>query len=344
MIRKLVLGIVGLVALLGIWDAVTYTPSITGENGVAEERYVQLGGVEQYVLIRGASRSNPIMLFVHGGPGTSAMAFNRVFSHALENDFLFVNWDQRGTGFSYAAGDDESSLTLEQIVRDLDELVDRLLAEFNQQQLVLVGYSWGSLVGLEYVSRHPTKVATYIGIGQMADTPVSESLVYNWALEQAQEAADEESISVLESIGPPPYRNVGDMMQHRAVVGRFGGSWVNPMSDIQYAWTAIQAREFSWLGLRDILRGGDRSLNALYATFSAFNAPASYPKLDVPIYFFHGRRDRVVSPDPAKRYLDALVAPSKGWVWFEGSAHNPHWEEAEKYRSEVMRVTGVGGG
>lgn len=343
MIRKLALVLIGLTALLGVWDAVTYTPSFSGENSIAEERYMQLGGVEQYVLIRGASRSNPIMLFLHGGPGTSAMAFNRVFSHGLEDDFVFVNWDQRGTGFSYAAGDNESSLTLERIVRDLDELVDGLLAEFDQQQLVLVGYSWGSLVGLEYVSQYPAKVATYIGIGQMADTPASETLVYNWALEQAQEAADEESITVLQSIGRPPYRSVGDMMRHRGVVGRYGGSWVSPMSDIKYAWTAIQAREFSWFGLRDILRGGDRSLSALYPTFSVFNAPASFPKLDVPIFFFHGRKDRVVSPDPAKRYLDSLIAPRKGWVWFENSAHNPHWEEADKYRSEVLRVTSLTG-
>lgn len=340
MMRRIALGVVGLIAVLAVWDAVTFTPSIASESGIAEERRLDLGGVEQYVLIRGTDRAKPIMLFVHGGPGTSAMAFNRVFSHELEKDFVFVNWDQRGTGFSYAAGDDESAITLEQIVRDLDELVDALLAEFEQPSLILVGYSWGSLVSLEYVSRFPSKVSAYVGIGQMADTPASEKLVYQWALDQARQAADKASLEILEAIGSPPYRNVGDMMKHRGVVGRYGGAWVDPMSDIKYAITAIRAREFSWLGLRDILRGGDRSLSALYSAFSEFDALARYPTLDVPVYFFHGRRDRVVSPEPAKRYLEALEAPAKEWVWFEDSAHNPHWEEIEKYRTEVLRVTG----
>ena len=324
--------------------ACTHTPKFrnsTGEivNGsIAEERKVRLGNQEQYVLIRGRDRQAPLMVFLHGGPGTSAMAFNRVHNADLENSFVFVNWDQRGTGYSYTAADDVSTLTLDRITTDLDELITKLLAEFHKESVVLVGHSWGSLLGLEYVSRHPEKVSVYIGIGQMADTAESETLVYDWALEQAKGQNDERAISKLAAIGPPPYDSVDEMMMHRSVVNQFGGAWRRPLSDIGYARMAVKAPEFSWLGLRGILRGGDRSLPALFSTFTAWNAAKDYPILDVPVYFFLGRHDHVVSPKPAEDYITSLQAPEQGIVWFENSAHSPQWEEPQRFMEELRRV------
>ncbi|MEM1150311.1 MAG: alpha/beta hydrolase [Pseudomonadota bacterium] len=334
-----------ILVILGAWTGRTYTPAFTDdagnplENSIAEERMVSLGGSQQYVLIRGRDKTAPLLLYLHGGPGTSAMAFNRVYNAELEDDFVFVNWDQRGTGYSYSAAADPDTLTLDRITRDLDELVDLLLAEFEQEQLVLIGHSWGSLLGLEYISRHPEKVAAYIGIGQMTNTPVSEALVYDWALAQATAAEDQDALRILNEIGAPPYDTVGEMMQHRSVVNKFGGSWGKPFSEIDYALTAIRAPEFSWLGLRDILRGGDVSLKALFPTFVRLDAEETYPVLEVPVYFFLGRNDRVVSPDPAVEYMTVLEAPEKDIVWFEGASHSPQWEAPARFMDELRRLT-----
>lgn len=342
-LRVVVAVLIGGIAF-GVWTAQTHTPAFKDQTGrviqgsIAEERRMSLGGEDQYVLLRGRDRTAPLLIFLHGGPGTSAMPFNRVFNADLETDFLTVNWDQRGTGYSFSAVSDWPSLTLEQMTADLTELVEQLCAEFDQEQVILVGHSWGSTLGLNYISQHPERVALYVGIGQMADTAKSERLVYDWAYQVAEARSDQKSLQILEEIGAPPYASVDEMMKHRGVVNKFGGAWVTPMPDLRYASIAIKAPEFSWVGLRNTLRGADRSLPALFSTFTALKASEQYPRLDVPVVFFLGRGDRVVSPEPAVAYLSQLDAPFKEVVWFEKSAHSPHWEEPARYMSELRRM------
>ncbi|MEM1037281.1 MAG: alpha/beta hydrolase [Pseudomonadota bacterium] len=338
------LAIVLCLAVVGIWSAQTHTPAFKDQSGqiipgsIAEERWISLNGADHYLLLRGMDRTAPILLFLHGGPGTSAMPFNRVFNSELETHFLTVNWDQRGTGYSYKAGEDDKSLTLEQITSDLNELIEALCREFQQETVILVGHSWGSMLGLHYISEHPERVALYVGIGQMADTAESERLVYEWAYQVADARSDQKCLQVLEEIGAPPYASVDEMMRHRGVVNTLGGAWVTPMPDLRYASIAIKAPEFSWLGLRNTLRGADRSLPALFSTFTALKASEQYPRLGVPVVFFLGRGDRVVSPKSAVDYLSELDAPMKEVVWFEKSAHSPHWEEPARYMSELRRI------
>lgn len=343
--RLKVIAAAAIVAIAGVSIAsCTHTPQFRDasrqvlENSIAEERRIVLGGKEQYVLIRGANRNAPILLFLHGGPGTSALAYNRIHNSDLENDFVFVNWDQRGTGKSIAAGADRSTLTLDQMTNDLDELVDLLRAEFEQDQIMLIGHSWGSMLGLNYVSKHPEKIASYVGIGQMTNTPASEIEGYEWALVEANQRGDTKAVQTLEEIGAPPYATVGDMMAQRAIVNKFGGSWIKPKSDFAYAMEVIKAPEFAVSELTTILRGGEISLNALFDTFSNLKAIESYPTLNVPVVFIEGRQDRVVSPIQAQAYLNKLVAPSKELIWFEGSAHSPQWEEPAAFNREIVRI------
>lgn len=342
-IRIAVIGF-ALLAVLALITSNTHTPAIKDANGnmiegsIAEERFVMLGDARQYVLIRGRDRSAPLLVFLHGGPGTSAMAFNRNYNSALEDHFVFVNWDQRGTGYSFQPSATPSALTLAQITADLDELIEQLKAEFGDRKILLVGHSWGSMLGLSYISQHPEKVDAYVGIGQMAHTKASEIDVYDWAIKEAERRDDLKALETLQSIGRPPYDNVGEMMTHRSVVSKYGGSWVDPKSDIAYALDVMRASEFAWTGLRNILRGGDVSLQALFPEFANLNAFEAYPQLEVPIFFFEGRHDQVVSPKQAEAYLEAVDAPFKTLVWFEKSAHSPQWEEPEAFNREILRV------
>lgn len=322
----------------------TFTPKFkdTGgkvlENSISEERMALLGNTLQYVLIRGQDRTAPVLIFLHGGPGTSAMAFNRIYNSTLEENFVFVNWDQRGTGYSFDKSAPPSSLTLARITQDLDELIELLKPEFNADKVLLVGHSWGSMLGLNYISKYPEKVAAYIGIGQMAFTERSENEVYGWAIDQAVARNDKKALELLKSIGSPPYDSASEMMTHRSIVAKYGGAWVEPKPDIAYALDVIRAPEFSWFGLRNLLRGGNISLNALFPTFSGLNAFEDYPILTVPIFFMEGRHDKVVSPKQAEAYLNAVKAPYKELIWFENSAHSPQWEEPENFNREVLKV------
>ena len=126
-----------------------------GPGGVAALEKIRIGGSDQWVLERSEDTGNPVVLFLHGGPGTSQLTSNRRDTRGLEKYFTVVNWDQRGAGKSYAAIGDPDRMNIGQLVADTRELTVHLLKKFHQDRLVLVGHSWGTVVGALAVSRYP---------------------------------------------------------------------------------------------------------------------------------------------------------------------------------------------
>ena len=334
-----------IIATLLIVTAHTYTPRFRDADGgiisssIAEKRRMLLGGAKHYVLIRGRNRSAPLLVFVHGGPGYSAMPFNRLLNADLENDFVFVNWDQRGTGYSFSAAQDRRTLTLDRIVEDLDDLINALCREFGQEKVLLIGHSWGSVVGLEYVSRYPRKVAVYIGISQVTDGSESEALSYQWAIDQAHKQKRADLTAKLEKIGPPSYRSLKDMWVQRRVLTELGGVWRHdPHSGLYYFLRYLSVPEFAWPGFINLARGGDLSMRALNEVLFSYDAFGTHPALDAPVCLFEGVHDQIQSTRLAATYFDKLVAPHKQLIWFEQSAHMPHWEEPDRFTQEVRQI------
>jgi proline iminopeptidase len=334
--------IVALAVVMAL-TARTHTPPFRHPDGrlvegsIAEERRVALGGWSQYVLIRGRDRTAPILLYVHGGPGTSEMPLLRVYNAALEQDFVVVTWDQRGTGKSYSASLDPATLTLDRMTRDLDELVDRLRAEFGQDRILLVCHSWGTQLGLEHVSRHPEKVAAYMGVGQVTSETESDALGYAWALAEARARGDDGAVRALEGIGPPPF-SIANVKRQRKYIWRYGGVFHEPRSLLDLVFTSLKAPETSWPDVIAFVRGTSLSMQALWPTVQAFDANTSYPRLEVPVFFLLGRHDRQVSPALAAKYFERLQAPSKELIWFEGSAHSPPFEEPDSFNAAILRI------
>ncbi len=343
-VAKVLIAIAIVVAVVLVVSAQRSTPAFVDEQGntltnsIAEERYVEINDIEHYLLIRGRDTSKPILLFLHGGPGASAMPFNRRYAANLEDHFVVVNWDQRGAGKTFARQLGEQSLSLDLMIDDVAKVVDWLLAEFAREQLVLAGHSWGSMLGLEYISQHPEHISFYVGMGQMADTQKSEKQVYEWALEKARSENDNKGLATLNEIGLPPYDQVKKMMRHRGVVSQHGGNWYGQsLGDIDYVLTCLSVSEFSWLDIPALANGTSYSLSAFYDEFSNYSAVERYSSFEVPLLFILGRHDRVVSPDPAAQYLENVQAPIKEAVWFERSAHNPQWEEPDRFLAELLR-------
>ncbi|MGP1354299.1 MAG: alpha/beta fold hydrolase [Parasphingopyxis sp.] len=345
-----VILIVSIIAIVLFATARTFTPPFRDADGriiatsIAEERRMRIGATRQYVLIRGRDRAAPLLIFIHGGPGYSAMPFNRLLNADLENDFLFVNWDQRGTGYSFSAATDRSTLTLDWIVEDLDDLIDALLSEFGRDRVLLVGHSWGSVVGLEYVARHPEKIAAYVGVGQATNGPGSEAESYRWALDEARRRERADLTAKLEKIGPPPYGSLKDMWVQRRVLTELGGVWRHePQSSLRYFLRYLSVPEFAWPGFINLVRAGKVSMEALNDTLFGYDAFDAHPALDTPVYLIEGVHDRIQSTRLAQAYLDRLAAPHKELIWFEQSAHMPHWEEPDRFNEEIRRIAAEAG-
>ena len=156
------------------------------------------GGTDQWIHIRGSDPTNPIVLFLHGGPGTSQLTSNARNTRTLEDVLTLVDWDQRGAGKSYAAGRDRESMTIDRFVADTQELTVQLLQRLRQERLVLAGHSWGSVIGALTVAAYPELFSCYVGIGQVSNVADAEAISYQWTLDQARQRHDRRAVRALE--------------------------------------------------------------------------------------------------------------------------------------------------
>ena len=309
------------------------------ENSIAEELKITIGGVEQYILLRGRNKSNPILVFLHGGPGATVVnSLFRYYHSKLEDHFLVTYWDQRGAGKSYSKKISQDSMNIDQFVSDLDELIKYLKKRFNKNKVYLIGESWGSLLGILYAKKHPENIEAYIGIGQISNPEKSELLGYEWTLQEAKKRNNKKAIKELESIKNPPGKFVKDVKKERKWLIKFGGQ-LYKRSGYLLHWIPkiLTVNEYSWLDLIRLIQGLEFSLNLLWHEIYRTNLFESVRKLDVPVYFFLGKHDHCVSSKLAEEYLEFLQAPSKKLVWFKDSGHNPPFEEPEEFNKTVIK-------
>jgi pimeloyl-ACP methyl ester carboxylesterase len=305
-------------------------------DGIAEIEYVRLGGVDQWVMIRGEDAGNPPLILLHGGPGMSETRFFRLCNAPLEKDFTVVYWDQRGAGKSFYPDIPRSSMTVEQFISDLDELVDMVCRRVGQSKVVIFGHSWGSALGVLYAARRPEKVAAYVGCGQYGDAAAGEAASYAYALREAERRGKRRTLKKLRAIGPPPHARK-ELMIERTCVARLEGM-MRPAKWWDLARVALGVRESSILDLPRHVRGFNFSLDALWTEASRLNLLELAPSLQMPVFFFLGRNDHWVPPEVSVAYFEALAAPSKELVWFERSGHEPFADEAEKFNREMVKL------
>ena len=315
------------------------TPPFRGPHGevapgsIAEVAYHRLGGLDQWVMIRGESVANPALILLHGGPGFSETGFFRHFNAPLEKSFTAVYWDQRGAGKSCDRTITRSSMTVEQFICDLDELVDAICQRLDKTKVAIFGHSWGSALGVLYAARFPEKVATYVGSGQIGDWAAAESASYEFALAEAHRVGKRRAVSKLRKIGPPPYPAEAVFTECTWVMRLEGG--MRPRALWKVARAVLGGQESSILEVPSTWRGFRFSMNAMWAEVSRLNLIGLVPALQMPVFFFLGRNDHWVPPETSMAYFDALTAPSKKLIWFEHSGHEPFVDEPDKFNAAM---------
>src|SRR5215208_6431060 len=290
----LVLGAKGLALLLGlllvagsVWALVPpYTHPIPGEHTIAELQSISLGGFLQTVLLRGNDRRNPILLYVHGGPGASQMPIAPTYSHELEKHFVVAHWDQRGAGAS-CVGVDWDTLSLDQIVDDTIELAEKL---GQGRKIFVIGHSWGSLVGIWAVQRRPDLFYAYVGTGQLVHRDRQEQISYDWVVEQAKTAGDSEALNELATIHPP-YTTQAEFTLQRHWLGKYHGDVYQAEREEALLPTEIFGPEYSLATKIRYQDCFDKSREYLLEDRLNVDLLGEIYQFQVPIFFFLGRHD-----------------------------------------------------
>lgn len=304
-------------------------------DSIAEAAYEWIGGVDQWVMIRGENIANPPLIMLHGGPGLSETALFRRFNAPLEHHFTVVYWDQRGAGRSLTrGGGSRAGLTVAQLLEDLDELVDLVCARVGQPQVVLFGHSWGSALGVLYAARLPHKVAAYVGSGQIGDWATAETASYAYALTAAQRRGDRWALRKLLGIGPPPY-DADAVWTERTCLSHLEGR-LRPTALWHLGRIMLGAPESSLGDAIRNMRAFPKTLGAMWPEVSQLSLIALAPTLHVPVFFFLGRHDHWVPPETSLAYYAILDAPVKRLVWFEGSGHEPFMDEPRTFNSAMI--------
>jgi pimeloyl-ACP methyl ester carboxylesterase len=270
---------------------------------------------------------------LHGGPGLSETPLFRHFNAELEEQFTVVYWDQRGAGKSFDRKIPRSTMTVEQFLADLHQLVTVVDHRLDKGKVAILGHSWGSALGALYCARFPEKVSAYVGSAQIGDWAAAEASSYAFALAEAERLHNAKALEKLRAIGPPPYSGQA-VMSERTWLQRLQGELT-----LKTVWNMgrvfLGGPEASIVDLPNIVRGFRFSLDVMWPEVSRLNLLQLAPALQVPVFFFVGRRDHWVPPENSAAYFDALTAPSKQLLWFEHSGHEQFVDEAAKFNAAM---------
>ena len=303
---------------------------------------VELGGVRQWIRVRGADASNPALLLMQLGPGLPIINEARRLEHllGLEEAFTVVYWDQRGTGLSLRGRSNRVDISSDRIVADAVSLLEVLRDRFGGRTFV-TGFSFGATFAAQAAVQRPDLVATLVAVGMDIDIPLAEVKAYDFALSTARECPSRRAVRQLEAIGPPPHLNVKEFSTRARWVANFGGVTTegNYNSLVRALLVSlVRSPDYSLADAMRSVRGITTTTAALLPGLAATDLVRTIPRLDVPLVIAQGRLDQVAPGEAAQQFHDSLVAPSKQLVWFERSAHTPHLEEPDKFRDLLMTV------
>ncbi|MVM37897.1 alpha/beta fold hydrolase [Spirosoma sp. HMF3257] len=273
---------------------------------------------------------------------------------ALEDQFVVVYWDQRGSGKSYSTHIPLTSMTLDQFISDTHELTSWLKKRFNQDKLFLVGHSWGGFLGLHVINQYPIDYAALVAVSPITDGPLSEQVSYEFALKQAQQRQDTAGLTMLKRMGLPVngiYKGGFDaIVQERNLVQKYGGSYHQDLGGTfhKIPWRSREYNLFDYLKAKRIARLNWPIDEAIWPTIDLKH---QIPVVNVPVYFCLGRYDNHVPASVVADYCASLQAPVKEVIWFEESAHHLCFEEPQKFhailkekvlgtKTNVLRISG----
>lgn len=305
---------------------------------LSEKCFTDINGVKQGMFITSTDATNPVLLFVHGGPGMPEYFLEKKFPTGLESLFTMCYWEQRGAGISYSPNMAPEGITVDQLIDDTISVTKYLCERFGQQKIYLMAHSWGSYIGIQAAEKAPELFYAYIGIGQIAQMFESERIAYAYMLEEYQKRGDRKMVRKLQSYAVLESDDVvlaffstllRDQAMHKMGIGTMRrmtsiitGVFIPVLCCRAYS---LRERIAIWQAKAFL-----RSKTGLIHHFFTADLMSKAIRLDMPCYFMSGRYDYTVNAELSKKLLDMIDAPKKAFYMFEQSAHSPMFEEPER--------------
>lgn len=322
---------------------------------VREAIYVTLGGIEQWITIRGDDMANPVILFLHGGPGSTLSPFADAMFGNWERDFTLVQWDQRGAGRTFgrqAPGElteeffRSHPLRLERMVADGIELAKHLVDRFGRRKIILLGTSWGSVLGARMAAEAPELFHAYVGHSQVVNPAAGLKESFQKVKDLAKAADDRASMELLAALGPPPYSEARKFGQLLRVIKRYEAKNSTAAPDAWWQWSPEYDNETD---RRHRSEGDDYSF-AHYVGHARFGIEPLFASIDfsrqatvfaIPVFLIQGEHDLLTLKESTRAWFDSIQAPRKGYHVVPNAVHDFNAEVVnqmlEVLKREVLR-------
>ncbi len=308
-------------------------------NGIQEGMYVPIGGIEQWIQIRGEDRNNPVLLFVHGGPGGSSWPLSAGWQ-PWEKYFTVVQWDERGTGRTYrqTGSSIAPTMTVDRMTQDGIEVAEFLKTHLSKEKVILVGHSWGSILGIHMVKQRPDLFFAYVGTGQIIGLPTWKKvgeLQYAKVSDEAQAANNADALKDLSAIGAvPDERKLGIIQKWSRLLNVPFEYDKRP--NIKFKISPTMMPGFTLLDWYYYDKGARFSRKTINPMLGKTNLRSLGLNFSVPIFFFEGTQDFMTPIEPAEQYFNEITAPHKEFVRFEGANHFLPLNRPDDFLKELL--------
>jgi pimeloyl-ACP methyl ester carboxylesterase len=283
--------------------AIFFTSYCFAQMPIDTTEFINAGGIKQVVTVQGEDRSKPLFLFITGGPGSPGIYDeNQSYLNLLKKHFIVVAWDQRNCGQTLKLNPSSVKLTVKLYENDTHELVSALLKQFHQKKMIIMGWSWGTVLGFYMADKHPEQVYAYIAVSPAVNQWESERISLDELKQKAEEQKNPRAIAELSNV-KIPFEN--------GLQNYYDRKWLS----IFNRETIEDTTEFKKYFIEN------SEMTTLFKEANYINLMTSLPKVNCPVYFFIGRKDHQTNYRISEKYYKQLVAPKKELFWFENSGH-----------------------
>lgn len=308
-------------------------------NAVKEYNRIVLNDVEHGIFIKSNNVKNPVLLVLHGGPGFSDFYFWQTHNKDLEQRYTVATYDQRGTGLSYNDGIPPESMTFDQLEKDALSLIQLLRERFKKDKIYLIGYSAGTITGINLVKNHPSLFYAYVGVGQVTNLYLNEKISMSYSIQQAKLQKDSTALAQLQELKkhyPSNIKNeLQDLYLSRKWLRHFHGDFCKGTS-VGKLYKDIDTFAKQHYNDSLIAKGQTFTMEALWDEVMKVDLFKTAKEVEIPVYFIAGRCDYNAPSTLAFKYYKKLKAPFKRFIWFENSGHYAPFVEPDKFNRILL--------